>query len=135
MNSEPNQEERPKARFFARRPMRSPQEALHPEAAPPPPPPKPPSKRRPRLGAASGFLSFLLVVAISAVAAFMAVQRELEAPGPLASDQVLFIAPRTEVVDIIDQLHASGIIDGPALLKSRIMHGIKNFSRRNGGAK
>ena len=100
--------------------MRSPQEALHPEAAPPPPPPKPPSKRRPRLGAASGFLSFLLVVAISAVAAFMAVQRELEAPGPLASDQVLFIAPRTEVVDIIDQLHASGIIDGPALLKAAL---------------
>jgi TPR repeat protein len=28
-----------------------------------------------------------------------------------------------------------GILDGPALLKSRIMHGIKNFSRRNGGAK
>jgi UPF0755 protein len=99
--------------------MRSPQEALHPEAAPPPPP-KPPSKRRPRLGAASGFLSFLLVVAISAVAAFMAVQRELEAPGPLTSDQVLFIAPRTEVVDIIDQLHASGIIDGPTLLKAAL---------------
>lgn len=122
MNSEPNQEERPKARFFARRPMRSPQEALHPEAAPPPPSPasKPQSKRRPRLGAASGFLSFLLVAAIGAVTVFMAVQRELEARGPLASDQVLFIAPRTEVVDIIEQLKDSGIIASPTLLKAAL---------------
>ncbi len=121
MNSEP-QEDRPKARFFARRPMRSPQEALHPEAAPPPPAPdrKPPSKRRPRLGAASGFLSFLLVAAISAVAAFTAIQRELEASGPLAADQVVFIAPRTEVVDIIDQLDKSGVINAPTLLKAAL---------------
>lgn len=121
MNSEP-QEDRPKARFFARRPMRSPQEALHPEAAPPPPAPnrKPPSKRRPRLGAASGFLSFLLVAAISAVAAFTAIQRELEAYGPLAADQVVFIAPRTEVVDIIEQLHDSGVINAPMLLKGAL---------------
>jgi len=121
MNSEP-QEDRPKARFFARRPMRSPQEALHPEAAPPPPAPdrKPPSKRRPRLGAASGFLSFLLVAAISAVAAFTAIQRELEASGPLAADQVVFIAPRTEVVDIIEQLDKSGVINAPTLLKAAL---------------
>lgn len=121
MNSE-HQEDRPKARFFARRPMRSPQEALHPEAAPPPPAPdrKPPSRRSPRLGAASGFLSFLLVAAISAVAAFTAVQRELEAAGPLAADQVVFIAPRTEVVDIIGELHKSGVINAPMLLKSAL---------------
>lgn len=121
MNPEP-QEDRPKARFFARRPMRSPQEALHPEAAPPPPAParKPASKRSPRLGAASGFLSFLLVAAISAVAAFTAVQRELEAAGPLAADQVVFIAPRTEVVDIIEQLDKSGVINAPTLLKAAL---------------
>ena len=101
--------------------MRSPQEALHPEAAPPPPPPPKPQKRRARrLGALSGFLSFLLVLAIAGVAAFSAVQRQLEAPGPLPADRVVFIAPRSEVVEIIDQLHASGIVDAPTLLKAAL---------------
>jgi UPF0755 protein len=121
MTDAPNQPERPRARFFSRRPLRSPQEALHPEAAPPPPPPPKSQKRRARrLGALSGFLSFLLVAAIGGVAAFSALQRQIEAPGPLPSDKVVFIAPRSEVVEIIDQLHAAGIVDAPTLLKAAL---------------
>jgi len=120
MTDAPNQPERPRARFFSRRPLRSPQEALHPEAAPPPPPPKAQKRRARRLGAFSGFLSFLLVLAIAGVAAFSALQRQLEAPGALPSDKVVFIAPRSEVVEIIDQLHAAGVIDAPTLLKAAL---------------
>jgi UPF0755 protein len=120
MTDAPNQPDRPRARFFSRRPLRSPQEALHPEAAPPPPPPKTQKRRARRLGAFSGFLSFLLVLAIAGVAAFSALQRQLEAPGSLPTDKVVFIAPRSEVVDIIDQLHAAGVIDAPTLLKAAL---------------
>ncbi|HEY8579392.1 MAG TPA: endolytic transglycosylase MltG [Beijerinckiaceae bacterium] len=107
------------ARFF-RRSLRSPQEALHPEAAPPPPAGKPASQRRPRLSAVSGFLSFLLLLAIGGVALFASAERQLGQPGPLNEDRVVYIAPRTEVVDIIEQLAQSGVIDQPTLLKGAL---------------
>ncbi len=113
---------RPATRFFGRANLRTPQEALQPEAAPPPPPEpgKRPSQRRPALSAISGFLSFLMFAAIGGVVMFAAAERKLSAPGPLAADKVVFIAPRTEVVDIIDQLSSAGVIDQPTLLKASL---------------
>ena len=106
------------SRFFGRH-LRTPQEALQPEAAPLPPPDlgKRPSERSPRLSALSGFLSFLLLASIVGVIVFAEFERELNKPGPLAMDRVVFIAPRTEVVDIIDQLAAAGVVGQPTLLK------------------
>lgn len=106
------------SRFFGRH-LRTPQEALQPEAAPPPPPDvgKRPSERRPRLSALSGFLSFLMLASIVGIVMFAEFERELNKPGPLSTDRVVFIAPRTEVVDIIDQLAASGVVGQPTLLK------------------
>ncbi|MDB5570347.1 MAG: aminodeoxychorismate lyase [Hyphomicrobiales bacterium] len=113
--------ERPPARFFSRRAMRSPQEALHPDAAPPPPPPEPPKRRRRGgLSSFSGFLSLLMLLALAAAGVLVASQRQLDAPGPLNADRVVFIAPRTEVVDIIDQLGQAGVIDRPTLLKAAL---------------
>jgi UPF0755 protein len=105
------------ARFFQRgRSLNSPSEALHPEAPPAPPAPPPPSKRRPTLSALSGFLSFLLVAAIAAAIGVGFGQQKIREPGPLREDKVLFIAPRTEVPEILGQLEREGVIDTPILL-------------------
>lgn len=88
----------------------SPNEALQPEA-PPPPPPKPPSRRRPTLSALSGFLSFLVIGAVGVLVAFVWATSRLNAPGPLAEDKVVYIAPHTDVPDIIEKLQSEGVID------------------------
>jgi UPF0755 protein len=54
-------------RLFGRRgAMQSPTEALQPQAAPPPPVRRKRKRRGSILGAASGFLSFVLVLAVAA---------------------------------------------------------------------
>ena len=93
----------------------SPNEALQPEA-PPPPPPKPPSRKRPTLSALSGFLSFLVIVAVGALGALVWGTNRLQAPGPLEADKVVFIAPHTDLPDIIDKLSADEVIDSPLAL-------------------
>ncbi len=112
------QKPRGAARFFGRRPnLQTPTEALHPET-PPPPPLTPNSQKRPMLSAASGILSFLLIVAIIGIGMLAYVSSRLTEPGPLKSEKVVFIAPRTEVSDIIDQLEKAGVVDQPTVLKA-----------------
>ena len=104
------------ARFFQRGPsLQSPSEALYPDAPPAPPTP-PPSKRRPTLSALSGFLSFLLVASIAAAIGAVMGQQKIREPGPLKEEKVLFIAPRTEVPEILGLLEREGVIDTPFLL-------------------
>ncbi|WP_374546733.1 endolytic transglycosylase MltG [Rhodoblastus sp.] len=101
------------ASLFGRRGARSPSEALHPEAAPPPPPEK---KRKPsRLGAISGFLTFLLALAILAGIGVVFADRAVRAPGPLAADKVVYIQQGSDSDQIIDQLQTQGVIDSPFL--------------------
>ena len=100
--------------FFARRRPQSPTEALQPDDAPPPPD-LPPSRRRPTLSAISGFLSFMLVAAVCGVVGLGYTHQRLGAPGPLASERVLIIAPHTELPDIVAQLEREGVIDSPLL--------------------
>ena len=119
------EETRGGARFFSRRrAVKSPSEALQPEAAPPPPSGPPPSKRNPMLSAISGFLSFLLVAfAACGGLAFMAV-KQVTSPGPLASDKVVYIAPRSALVDsvdIADQLEQESVIDSSLLFKLALL--------------
>jgi len=102
--------------FFARRiGLQSPREALQPEAAPPPPP-VPPSRRRPTLSALSGLLSFLLIAAVAGMCGLIWSHQKMREPGPLAADKVLFIAPGTELPEIIAQLDREGVIDSPLAL-------------------
>ena len=61
-----------------------------------------------------------MLAAIGGVVMFAAAERKLGEPGPLPADKVVFIAPRTEVVDIIDQLTSSGVIDQPTLLEASL---------------
>lgn len=104
-------------RFFGKRAnLQTPTEALHPER-PPPPPLRPNSKRRPMLSAFSGVLSFILVAAVLGLGILAYASSKLAEPGPLTEDKVVFIAPRTEVTDIVDQLYKSGVIRDPTVLK------------------
>ncbi len=106
--------------FSGRRSLRSPSEALQPETAPPPPGP-PPSHRRPTLSAVSGFLSFLLVLAVCAMAGVGYLQQQLSAPGPLASDKVVIIARGADTTDIVAQLESEGVIDNSTMLNAALL--------------
>jgi UPF0755 protein len=97
----------------------SPNEALQPAAAPPPP--IPPSRRRPALSAFSGFLSFLLIAAIASMSGLVWSRHRIHEPGPLATNKVLYIAPGTEVPDIIAQLDREGVIDSPFMLNAVLL--------------
>lgn len=110
--------ERERARFFGRRrSLQTPTEALQPEAAPPPPAGKPQSQRRPILSGLSGFLSFLLLAALLSIGGIASLSKRLTAPGPLAVEQMVYIPPRTDVMEIIDQLDKTGVINQPTLMR------------------
>jgi UPF0755 protein len=113
-------ETRQDGRFSAQRVTpQSPNEALQPDT--PPPPPLPPRRRRPTLSAFSGFLSFLLVAALASMFGLIWSQQRLRAPGPLTASKVLYIAPGTEVPEIIAQLDHEGVIDSPFLLNIELL--------------
>src|SRR6202045_3069124 len=95
----------------------SPNEALQPAAAPP----VPPRRRRPALSAFSGFLSFLLIAAIASMTGLVWSRHRTHEPGPLAANKVLYIAPGTEVPDIIAQLDREGVIDSPFMLNAALL--------------
>jgi len=107
------------ARFFGRRPkLQSPNEALQPDMPPPPPTPH---KRRPTLSALSGFLSFLLLVAFAGLFGVVWGAHRLQQPGPLQADKVFYIAPGTEVADIVAQLQDEGVIDSPLIFNIALL--------------
>lgn len=119
-NEEPPRGPQQPSRFAGRRMTpRSPKEALQPDT--PPPPPVPPSRRRPALSAISGFLSFLLTVSIAGVAGVVWAEHRLGEPGPLTANKVVYIAPGTEVPDIIAGLERDGVIDSPFLLNATLL--------------
>ncbi len=97
---------------------RSPKEALQPDT--PPPPPIPPSRRHPALSAMSGFLTFILAIAIASVSVLMWTQHRLHEPGPLNADKIVYIAPGTDSSEIIGTLERDGVIDSPILLNATL---------------
>ena len=114
-----------------RRTPQSPTEALQPEVAPPPPP-KPPSRRRPTLSTLSGFLSFLVILAIGGLAAVSWGQAHLEQPGPLSADKVVFIEPHTDTAEIIATLENDGVIDNRWLFQTALVLLGKNGKVKSG---
>jgi UPF0755 protein len=111
---EPSEEAPPVARFFSRRlKLQSPTEALQPETPPPPPTPR---RRRPTLSALSGFLSFLMILAVAGLFGALWGAHRLQEPGTLTADKVLYIAPGTDFPDIIAMLEQENVIDNPLVL-------------------
>ena len=106
--------------LFRKPSLRSPSEALQPDTPPPPPPPKKP-RRTGTLALVSGFLSFLLVAAVGAIAGVVYVQQKLRSVGPLQQDRLVYIAPRTDVPEILAQLEREGVIDAPVLMNVSLL--------------
>jgi UPF0755 protein len=102
-----------------RRGLQSPNEALQPEPAPLPPPRR--RRRQGLLAGLSGFLSLLLVVCVASGLALVAGYKRIQEPGPLSTDKVLFIAPGTEVPEIIAQLEREGVIDSPMMMNAALV--------------
>ncbi|MGE0234227.1 endolytic transglycosylase MltG [Methylocystis sp.] len=65
----------------------------------------------------SGFLSFLLVAVVAGAFGLVAVVHKMKAPGPLAADKVVYIPPRSDLIEIISQLEREGVIASPALMQ------------------
>ena len=107
--------------LLGRRHLRTPREALQPDDAPAPPVPQKRLRRRPALSAVSGFLSFMLILAVGGMGIFAWSQQQMRVPGPLTGDRVVIIAPRSEVYEIIGQLEREGVIDNGLLLNAALL--------------
>jgi UPF0755 protein len=102
--------------FGRRAKLRSPSEALQPQAAPPPPPPPAARRRHEGLSRLSGLLSFVLIGAILGLGAFAWAMSEANRAGPLPADKVVVISRDDEVGSAIsDQLARAGVIDSPLM--------------------
>lgn len=113
--SGPLQGEEPRSSFFGtHRSLRSPGEALQPDAAPPPPAGS--RKPRPIIATISGVLSFIGIAAVALVIMVSLAIQRIDAPGPLPDDKVVVIVPGTDVGDIVGQLEHEGVIDSAALM-------------------
>ncbi len=80
----------------------------------------------------SGFFSFLLVLALALVAIGGSLGQRMRAPGPLETDKVVVIAPRTDVQDILAQLENDGVIDNAWLLNGALLVDGKRSSVKAG---
>jgi len=101
--------------FRRRAPLQSGEQA--PPRAAAPPPPKKRKRREGTLSMASGFLSFVLVALVAGVFGVIAVLHKLKAPGPLAADKVVYIPPRSDLIEIISQLEREGVISSSTLMQ------------------
>ena len=54
-----------------------------------------------------------MLVAVGAMLGLGYAVNRLDAPGPLQADKDIFIAPHTDVSDIVDKLESEGVIDSP----------------------
>ena len=108
--------ERPKLRGFMRRSvLKSPAAAIHPESVPlPPEPEKRVRPERPITNFVSGLLSFLVILLFVLVATFIFAQRQIYAPGILATDKIVIV--RGSMADVVDQLEREGVTDKGFLL-------------------
>jgi len=95
------------------RSLKSPTEAIKPEAVPPPPPPR---RRRDRGGFVNGVSNFLTAIVVGAVAiggGVYVLKSEFNAAGPLTADKVVMVKGGARAV--ADSLQREGVISQPTL--------------------
>ncbi len=88
---------------------------------PPPPPPRPKKRRDGTLSAMSGFLSFILLALVAGVFGLISARHVLNEPGPLRTDKVVFLPPRSDAPEMLAQLEREGVIDNSALLNVTLL--------------
>lgn len=94
------------------RSLKSPTEAIKPEAVPPPPP----RRRRERGGFVNGVSNFLTAIVVGAIAiggGVYVLKSEFNAAGPLAADKVVMVKGGARAV--ADALQREGVISQPTL--------------------
>jgi UPF0755 protein len=94
-------------------------EALQPVRAPEPP--EPPRRRRSGgfLGKLSALFTLLVFVAIVGVFAVVYGQSQVNAPGPLTQDKIVFIPRGSGLMDISQILEQEGVINQPLLFQAQ----------------
>jgi UPF0755 protein len=97
--------------------LKSPREALQPEAAPPPPPPAQRQKRASLASILSGLLSFIIVAVVVLAIGWSFLSNKITAPGPLPADKTVNI-PRGD--DVAVTLEENGVIDNALLMKAAL---------------
>ena len=102
-----------------RAPLQSANQALQAEA--PPAPPKKKKRKDGALSAMSGFLSILLLVLVACVFGLIAARHKLREPGPLTAEKIVYIPPRSDVPEILAQLHREGVIDNAMLMNFALL--------------
>ena len=107
--------------------MKSPREALQPDAAPPPPPAPVRHKRASLTSLLSGFLSFVIVLIVVGVIGWSFLSNRITAPGPLPADKTVNI-PKGDDVEMT--LEENGVIDNATLMK-----GVLLLERNKGNVK
>ncbi|ACL57735.1 endolytic transglycosylase MltG [Methylobacterium nodulans] len=95
---------------------RSPSEAIKPTAAPPPPAP-PERERGGLLSAISGFLTLFAILGIGAMLGIVVLDRQVNEPGPLLSDKIVVVPPRSSVSEMAELLAREGVIEHPSLFE------------------
>ena len=101
--------------------LRSPNDALQPEAAPPPPEETKKKKRRDSLsGTLSGILSFVVVLGLLALGVVAFGIRLYGAPGPLTADKIVLVTPGSGVGDILEQLEREGVVSDAMILRGAV---------------
>ena len=101
--------------------LRSPNDALQPEAAPPPPEETKKKKRRDSLsGTLSGILSFVVVLGLLALGVVAFGIRLYGAPGPLTADKIVLVTPGSGGGDILDQLEREGVVSDATILRGAV---------------
>jgi UPF0755 protein len=117
----PAPEQTTSSSFFRRRArLQSAAQQLQP-GPPPPPPPRASKRRDGALSVLSGVLTFLLLLAVAGAFGLVAVLHKLQEPGQLASEKILYIAPRSDVPEILAQLEREGVIDSPTLMNIALL--------------
>ena len=108
------------ARSGKRASLRSPNDALQPEAAPPPPEEKKKKRRDSLSGTLSGLFTFVVVLGLMAVGVVAYGMRLFDAPGPLPADKIVLVTPGSGVGDILDQLEREGVVSDATILRGAV---------------
>ncbi|MEA2986114.1 MAG: hypothetical protein QOD94_2368 [Alphaproteobacteria bacterium] len=99
---------------------RSPRAALEPDHVPLP---TRPSKRarHPLVVIGNAILTFVILLAVGVGAALLIGKQRFDAPGPLASEKIVNILPRSGIRDIADQLERDGVINQPYVFMAGVL--------------